>query len=274
MCELLAVPESSFYFLKNSKKQTENKKELHELVFKHYIKSRKIYGAGKIWKAFKKNSIFEYSLRDIRNAMSELNISSVYRKYRRKKTITTESNGTRTYSENYLKQIFIAKHPNQIWIGDVTYIQTDEGWCYLATVMDLYSRKIIGYSFSRTNNSKNCCGAYLMAINRRGNPTEFIYHSDRGSTYSSYEFKSLLSVYGVTQSMSRTGNCYDNSVMESFFKTLKIELIYENRYRTLYSAKVSVSEWVEAFYNSYRMHSSLGDLSPDEFEALYYAKVA
>jgi putative transposase len=274
MCELVNVPESSYYNLKKKVDKKEDNKELLDLVLKTYIKFRQSYGAVRIRKQFKKLGILKYSLRDVRKAMAELNISSVYAKYRRKKVKTTESDGSKRYSKNLLNQIFVTDALNQIWLGDVTYVQTEEGWCYLATVMDLFSRKIIGYSFSKTNDARNCCQAYLMAIKRRGNPEEFIYHSDRGSTYSSEEYKRLLSFNKVTQSMSRSGNCYDNSVMESFFATIKIELIYELKYRTMILVKNSVSEWIESFYNAIRMHSALDDLSPDEFETLHFTKVA
>jgi len=152
------------------------------------------------------------------------------------------------------------------WLSDISYIRTDEGWLYLAATMDLYSRKIIGWSMDRRITRRLAIDALEMAVKRRTPPKGLLHHSDRGSQYASDDFRKLLKKNGMICSMSRKGDCWDNAPMESFFHTLKTELIYRCRFRTREQARRAIFEYIEIFYNRKRLHSSLGYLSPEEFE--------
>lgn len=182
---------------------------------------------------------------------------------------TTDSNHQLPVAPNLLKRDFTAKAPNQKFVGDITYIWTDEGWLYLATVIDLYSRAVIGWSMQSTMARQLVCDALLMALWRRDFPKNVIFHSDRGSQYCSADFQKLLKLYHLTPSMSRSGDCWDNSVAESFFKTLKYELIYKQRYKTRELAKQSIFHYIETYYNRIRRHSAIGYLAPTVFENQY-----
>ncbi len=163
-------------------------------------------------------------------------------------------------------QNFTASSENKIWTGDITYLWTKEGWVYLAVVMDVYSRKIVGWSIESSLSTELVIKSLLMAVVHR-NPTRgIIFHSDRGSQYTSSSFREILKNYGMVQSNSSTGNCYDNAVTESFFHTLKTELTYWENYNTKEEAKRSIFEYIEINYNRKRLHSTLGYLSPVEFE--------
>lgn len=187
---------------------------------------------------------------------------------KRKGIQTTDSSGNHPIAENVLNRNFGADVPNLKWVGDMTYILTGEGWLYLATVIDLYSRKIVGYAMGSHIDAKLACAAFRMALMRRPQARELIYHSDRGSVYGSAVFRELLEQHRITPSMSRKGNCYDNAVAESFFHTLKVELIHQAEYKFKIAAIHSISEWIENFYNTQRTHSTLGYRSPAEFESL------
>ena len=273
ICELFAVPRSSYYArqskLSERKLGYEQKEKLAVVIEQIFIQSRKSYGAVRVHDQLVKRDITDYSVKQVRRIMREKALFSVHCRRKRKVIITTDSKGNKAIAENLLKQNFTATAPNQKWVGDITYVWTNERWLYLATVMDLYSRKIIGYAMSDRINAELACKAFKMAVLRRPQAKELTYHSDRGSVYGSLEFRELLIANGITPSMSRKGNCYDNAVAESFFHTLKVELIYQNEYKLKISAIFSISGWIENFYNTERTHSTLGYRSPVEFEALY-----
>lgn len=157
-------------------------------------------------------------------------------------------------------------------VGDITYISTEEGWLYLVTVIDLYSKQVIGRSMSNRMTKDLCIYALNRAIGRTNPDPKLIFYLDRGSQYASYKYKGILKKNGILQSMSRKGNCYDNACAESFFSTLKTELIQGKRYKTREEAKLDVTDYIETFYNSKRLHSSLGYMSPNEFLKKYYIK--
>jgi putative transposase len=174
---------------------------------------------------------------------------------------------------NHLKQCFITQKPNEAWVTDITYIRTYEGWLYLAVVLDLFSRKIIGWAMSHRMTSSLALDALHMAI-RRQRPTDLvILHSDQGSQYSSYAWQNMLKRFNIIPSMSRRGNCYDNAVVESFFKTLKRECVRKQVFITREAAKAAIFHYIEMFYNSKRRHSYLDYLSPNEFEIRYYLEL-
>ena len=180
--------------------------------------------------------------------------------------VTTRQNSRAKASENLLKGNFSSEKENRIWTSDITYLWTKEGWLYLAVVMDVYSRKIVGWSLGSSLSKQLVIKALMMAILHRKPEAGIIFHSDRGSQYTSSSVRNLLKSYQMTQSMSSSGNCYDNAITESFFHTLKIELIFWNRYQSREEAKRSIFEYIEIFYNRERLHSALNYLSPVEFE--------
>jgi len=167
---------------------------------------------------------------------------------------------------NVLDRQFVAHAPNQKWVSDFTYVWTAEGWLYVAAVLDLFSRRIVGWSMQATMTAQLVTDALVMAIWRRGKPLALLHHSDRGSQYSSGPFQTLLADNGITCSMSRSGNVWDNAVMESFFSSLKTERIARKVYRTRDQARADVFDYIERFYNPSRRHSTIGYLSPMEFE--------
>jgi putative transposase len=169
-------------------------------------------------------------------------------------------------ADNVLDRQFTAEAPNQKWVADFTYIWTAQGWLYVAAVIDLFSRRVVGWSMSDTMTAQLVTDALVMAIWRRGKPDALLHHSDQGSQYTSEQFQRLMADNGVSCSMSRSGNCWDNAAMESFFSSLKIERIARKTYRTRNQAKQDVFDYIERFYNPTRRHSTLGYISPMEFE--------
>lgn len=191
-----------------------------------------------------------------------------YAKTRRKFKHTTDSNHDLPIADNLLERNFLPASPDQCYVGDITYIRTREGWLYLATVIDLYSRKVVGWAMSHRINRHLVIDAMRMAIVNRQPARGLIFHSDRGSQYASNDFRKLLENHGVKQSMSRRGDCWDNAVAESFFGTIKKELVHHDDYLTREEARMSIFEYIEVYYNRKRLHSTIGYLSPTEYEEL------
>lgn len=184
------------------------------------------------------------------------------------KVVTTDTNHTLPSAPNRLNQDFTADRPDQIWLADITYIPTAEGWLYLAVVLDLYSRRIVGWAMSDSLHRQLVIDALQMALTARQPPPELLHHSDRGSQYASQEYQTLLTQAQMVGSMSRKGNCYDNAPLESFFGTLKTELVFHQYYATRTQAKLDIFEYIEVFYNRFRRHSALDYKSPVNYEAL------
>ena len=195
--------------------------------------------------------------------MKDLNLKV---KMKRRYKNTTDSNHNLPIAPNILNRDFYASNPDEKYVGDITYISTGEGWLYLATVIDLYSRKVVGWSMADTMKVSLVNDALKMAIKHRNPPKGLLWHTDRGSQYASYSHKDLLKQHGIVQSMSRKGNCWDNAVAESFFKTLKSDLIYKTYFYTKKEAQREIFEYIEFYYNRTRSHSYLGNLSPVRFE--------
>jgi transposase InsO family protein len=185
----------------------------------------------------------------------------------RKYKATTNSNHTLPVAPNLLEQDFSAERANQKWVSDITYIGTDEGWLYLAVVLDLYSRKVVGWCISERMTTNLVCDALRMALFRRHRPRGVIVHSDRGSQYCAREYQQLLNAHGLRCSMSKRGDCYDNAAMESWNHSLKVEAIHGERFATRAQAKAHVFDYIEVYYNRQRLHSTLGYLSPVTFES-------
>jgi putative transposase len=186
----------------------------------------------------------------------------------KKFNVTTDSTHSKPVAPDLLEQDFRVAAPNQKWTSDITSVWTDEGWLYLAVVLDVYSRAIVGWSMNRRMTQHLVCDALTMALFRRGFPKNTIIHSDRGSQYCSQRYQQLIRSYGLCGSMGRKATCYDNAVTESFFHTLKVELVHRERYVTRRLAKTSLFEYIEMYYNRQRKHSAIGHRIPMVFEQI------
>lgn len=184
------------------------------------------------------------------------------------KVVTTDANHDYPIAPNLLAQAFEAEHPDQVWLADITYIPTDEGWLYLAALLDMYSRRIVGWALSDSLHRQLVIDALQMALVTRQPSPGLTHHSDRGSQYASDDYQALLTKHQIVASMSRAGNCYDNAPMESFFASLKTERVHHRHYPTRAAARTDVFDYIEAFYNRFRRHSALDYLNPVAFEQL------
>lgn len=192
--------------------------------------------------------------------------NNLFCKTKRKFKVTTDSNHQLSIAPNVLQRNFVATQPNQKYVGDITYIWTAQGWMYLAVVIDLYSRKIVGWSMDKNMKAPLVNDALLMALWTRKPKKGLIWHTDQGSQYASDSHREIIDDHGIVQSMSRRGNCWDNAVAESFFHTLKTELTHHYNFKTREEAKNKIFEYIEIYYNRKRMHSANDYMSPVEFE--------
>jgi len=265
MCKVLKVSRSCYYnWIIKGCKTIKIDEKLNTLVKEVFFQSRKTYGTRRLKEALIQKYGLIVSRTKISNIMKFLNLKTKMK--RRFKVRTTNSNHNLTIAPNIINRDFYSSSPNNKYVGDITYIKTKQGTLYLATVIDLYSRKIVGWSMDDSMKTSLVNDALFMAIKRR-NPTEgLIWHTDRGSQYASDSHKDLLKKYGIIQSMSRKGNCWDNAVSESFFHSLKTELIYHENFKTKAQANEMIFEYIEIFYNRQRLHSYNNYLSPVEFE--------
>ena len=267
MCQVLNVSKSGYYAWRvrpQSKRARENEK-LDHYIKTIYRKNRGTYGSPRITEALKKQNI-ACSENRVAKRMSKNGIKA---KTKKRFKVTTNSKHNHSVAENLLGQNFKAQRPNQVWASDITYIWTQEGWLYLAVILDLFSRQIVGWAMSNRLGQELVLNAFKQAIWRRRPQSGVIFHSDQGVQYACQAFRDLLQQHKFIQSMSRKGNCYDNAVVESFFHTLKIELIYFENYITREGAKNSVFEYIEIYYNRNRIHSTLNYCSPTQFEQLW-----
>ena len=265
MCKILKVDRTSYYsWVRAGSVIDKNDKELNKLIEHLFHQSRQTYGTRRIKALLLQNEGLILSRRHIGKIMKKLELS--VKGKRKFKINTTDSNHSLPIANNILNRDFYAGKANQKYVGDITYIPTNEGWLYLATVIDLYSRKIVGWSMSNSMKTTLVNDALLMALKQRSPNKGLIWHTDRGSQYASYEHRDLLQSYGIIQSMSRKGNCWDNAVAESFFHTLKTELIYHQKFQTKAQANQAIFEYIEVFYNRQRIHSANNNLSPVAFE--------
>lgn len=197
--------------------------------------------------------------------------SGILARSSRRVTRTTDSRHAHPVAPNLLAREFTASAPDRKWAADITYVATAEGWLYFAVVLDLFSRRVVGHACATTLATDLVTAAFMMAGGRRDIGTDLVHHSDRGSQYASSEYRARLAASGVQCSMSRRGDCYDNAVVESFFGTMKTELVHGRRYQTRAEARNDIFEYVEVFYNRERRHSTLGYLSPAQYEARHAA---
>ena len=229
-----------------------------------FQESKRTYGSPRITASLKRQGYLVSRPRVAKLMRKEGLRSKIKRRFR----VTTNSNHGYSISENHLSRNFKPKTLNETWISDITYIKTGEGWLYLTTIIDLFDRQVIGWALSKSLfTNETIIPAWKMALSKRAIDKPLIFHSDRGVQYASKEFRKLLKTNClIVQSMSRKGNCWDNAVAESFFKTLKSELIYHEEYKTIQQAKTAVFEYIETWYNTRRLHSSLGYKTPKEIE--------
>lgn len=244
--------------------------ELTQSIRRIYDEHRGRYGAPRIFAALKKQGT-SVSRKRVARLMAEANIRA---KTSRKFKQTTDSDHGEPVALNYLARNFNAVVPNRAWVSDITYIWTAQGWLYLAVVIDLYSRKVVGWSLRDRMTRSLVCDALEAAIRRRRPPKGLLFHSDRGSQYASREFRRLLNRHNMVQSMSRKGNCWDNAVAESFFATLKKELVHSARFATKDQARLEIFEYIESYYNRKRGHVALSYASPETFESCEKPRVA
>jgi putative transposase len=266
LCETLGVSLSGYYAWKNrplSQHQREDT-QLAERIQEAYHASRQVYGSPRIHAELRDQGIMS-SRKRVARLMRERGLSACRRHHL---TTTTHSELGARVAPKLLDQDFTATRPNEKWTGDITAIWTYEGWLYLAVVLDLYSRRVIGWAMAPTQDEALIEMAFRMALLGRHPLEGLLFHSDRGSQYTSDAYQALLADVGATVSMSRTGNCYDNAVTESFFGTLKDECVERTSFQTRGQAKQTIFEYVECFYNRVRRHSSLGYVSPAAYEQL------
>lgn len=265
MCETLGVSSQGYYAWRtrpDSQQQLRRETLLVEIRAIH-AETKQRYGSPRIHAELQQGRDVACCVNTVAKLMRDDGIRA---KSARKFRNTTDSNHSLPVAENLLDRQFEAQNPNERWVADITYIPTREGWLYLAAVEDLYSRKVVGWSMADHMESRIVVDALQMAVAQRFPGEGLLTHSDRGSQYASDHYQRLLAKHGIECSMSGVGQCWDNAPMESFFATLKKELIHDEDYRTRAEAKASIFEYIETFYNAKRRHSSLGYLSPAEFE--------
>ena len=264
MCRAFKVYRSSYYYWlksKPSKRNIENK-GLSDKIRMIYKKSKKTYGSPRITMELRNKGII-VSRQRVARLMRKMNLKSIIRK---KFVVTTDSKHNYPVVENKLNRDFHIAGIGEVWVSDITYIKTSEGWLYLTVIIDLGDRKVIGWSYSKSlKTSDTTIPAWIMAVKNRPITQNLIFHSDRGVQYACHEFTNLLAGYRlVERSMSRKGDCWDNAVAESFFKTLKVECVYQNNYKTRKQAALSIFEYIETWYNMGRIHSTL-EMSMKDF---------
>ena len=267
MCEVLEVARSGFYAWRKrpeSERSKHHRELINEIKAIHADPKLQYYGSPRVHRELVARG---YACSE--NTVAKLmRANGLVAKTRKKYKVTTDSRHGLPTAENLLDREFEQEAPDRVWVGDITYIWTLEGWLYLAAILDTYSRKIVGWSMSQRMEESLVSNALRMALGRRlpNQAESLIHHSDRGSQYASHAFQQLLQEHNITCSMSRKGDCWDNAMMESFFATLKKELIHHEHYATRDAARQSVFEYIELFYNTRRRHSGLGYLSPEEYE--------
>lgn len=265
MCRVLQVSRSGYYKWLKQSTLPENPKrlELRTNIIAIHTANRGVYGSPRVFEALKARGIHCNHKTVARIMQREGLRAKQHKKFR----ATTNSKHDMPIADNTLDRKFEVAGPNKVWVTDITYVWTDEGWLYLVVFIDLWSRKIVGWSMSDRMKTEFVTDAFQMACRRRKPKlNELLVHSDRGSQYASDLFRKDLSEYSCNQSMSRKGNCWDNAVSESFFGTIKKEMIYLERFKTRESARRAIFEYIEIFYNRIRLHSTINFLSPEDFE--------
>lgn len=264
----MRVSRSGFYYWQTkpiSNRSKQNNQIMLQII-QAFKNSRQTYGSPRIYHELRSKGI-NISLNRVARLMNKNNIHSHF-SIRHKKAKIPRNNVN--FANNILNRKFTTTAPNSKWVSDTTFVWTQQGWLYLATVIDLYSRKVAGWSMSKNNDTVLVIDALSMAIKNKPKQQQVLLHSDQGSTYRSYEYLKLFKANNITQSMSRKGECHDNAVAESFFNTLKTELVNQQTYQTRAQAKSAIFEYIEVFYNKIRRHSTIDYYSPSDYEKRFY----
>lgn len=267
LCKTLGVARSGYYawLARPASVRSKTDATLAETIGKVHAASRGTYGSPRVHAELRDQGV-RVGKKRVARLMRLSGLAA--RKRRRFRPSTTDSNHRHPVAENVLARSFAREAPNQAWVGDVTYVPTSEGWLYLAVLLDLHSRRVVGWAMSDRNDRRLVLGALTMAVANRGVPAAgVLHHSDRGSTYACEDYQQALKDNGFAVSMSRRGNCWDNAVTESFFATIKTEMIHDRRFTTRAEARTAIFEYIEVFYNRQRRHSTLGYQSPTSYEA-------
>jgi transposase InsO family protein len=267
VCAALRVPRSSYYAWRNrrpSPRALENQ-WLRENLSRLFAANRQVYGSPRLTVCLQRQG-FPCSRNRVARHLRALNLKA--RQKRAFKPKTTDANHPHPIAPNRLADTPKPQSPNQVWVVDITYIFTAHGWLYLAAVMDLFSRKIVGWATADHLKTSLVQTALLQAAQARSPQAGLLHHSDRGCQYASHDYRLLLSSLKALPSMSSTGNCYDNAAMESFWSTLKTECLYTKDFQTHYQARLAIFDYIETFYNPKRLHSALGYQSPVDFERI------
>lgn len=268
MCEVLGVTRSGYYAWRGrpESQRVRRQTELVQQIEAVHRESRGTYGSPRVHQALQAQGQ-SCSENTVARLMRRAGVRA--RSARRFVVRTTDSRHEHPVAPNVLNREFYPERPDAVWAGDITYIPTAEGWLYLAVVLDLYSRRVVGWATADRLKSELVSQALEMALAQRRPSEPLLHHSDRGVQYASGEYQRLLAAHGLEVSMSRTGECYDNAVVESFFGTLKQELVHQERYPSRAAAQRSLFEYIEVFYNRQRLHSTLGYRSPAQYEAKF-----
>jgi putative transposase len=267
MCRVLEVSESGYYGYRTrteSEREIENQRLTEKILHIHKV-SRSNYGSRRVYQELRKQG----EVVNHKRIERLMKVEGICAKRARKFKATTDSRHDLPVAQNLLRREFTVDAPDKVWVGDITYIWTEEGWLYLSVFIDLYSRMVVGWSMSSRMTSQLVTDALMMGYYRRTGRITPLVHSDRGSQYASADFTDKLRILGFGQSMSRKGNCWDNAVSESFFSSLKLELVHHERFQTRREAQAAIFDYIEVFFNRQRLHSSNGYLSPVEFEELH-----
>jgi transposase InsO family protein len=267
LCQVLEVSPSGYYDWQERRQtpgaRARQNQSLGQLIKTIHAKSRQTYGSPRVVDQLRKDG-HTHGRNRIARLMKEQGLYG--RQKRRYRVPTTDSNHDQPIAPNRLAQAPKPTAPNQIWVADITYIRTAEAWIYLAAILDLYSRKIVGWAMSPFIDTPLVLSALSMALARSRPPAQLLFHSDRGVQYASSDYRKALTAAGLVASMSRKANCYDNATMESFWSTLKLELVYRQTFANPLEARSAIFDYLETFYNRQRAHSALNYLSPVDFE--------
>jgi transposase InsO family protein len=265
MCSVLKVNRSAYYhWVTNGCINNKVDEKLNQLIKDIFYQYREVYGTRRIKKVLVQEYGVIVSTRKIAKIMKEVGL--IVKMKRKFKVMTTDSNHNYKISPNRLQRNFRTNVPNEVYVGDITYIRTQQGWLYLAVVIDLFSRKVVGWSMDDNMETSLVNHALQMALHNRKPPPKLIWHTDRGSQYASDSHRELLEEHNILQSMSRKGDCWDNAVSESFFHSLKTELVHHERFKTRAEANQAIFEYIEVFYNRQRLHSTNDYMSPVNYE--------
>jgi transposase InsO family protein len=268
LCRVVGASVSGFYdwlrAIPTVQTRAEAEAELRGHIGRIFATRRRVYGSPRVHAELRREGQ-RHARRRIEHLMREMGLAA--RQGRRRAPRTTDSRHQLPVAPNLLDRNFSADRPDQVWLADISYIATDEGWLYLAAIKDLATREIVGWSMTDHLKAGLCIDALVMALQRHPPPKGLIHHSDRGVQYASEPYRTILERHGIVQSMSRRGNCLDNAPMESVFAALKVEHVHQTRYRTRAEAKAAVFDYLEIFYNRQRLHSGVGYRTPAEARA-------